>query len=461
MSVLRCFVMSTLAIAATAIAESKEVFAEDTPRLQIAGSWSGLPSQTEVARSFAREAKIRAGVVGLSNHRGFEFLKAQKVDVLMYTPEATVTVDEAVAKVFRDDAGRPNCYEFSQFVVHVLVHPSNSVRRMSFTQLRETFTGKVVNWRQAGGKARQMELAIEGNRQKSFEIVTNRVLGKGYFCSASHVFETSDEVVEFVAKTPGAIGFCLFRHKPFKGVRALQIAVQDDGPYYLPTEENVLAKKYPLTEGLLLFTRPGGKPEADRYCEFACSAACEEIAKRFCIFPASERAVYLGTERLTEFRAGKGKPIRVCGVAGGEDLTRHLALEHVKAKALVQAQYREQASQAEAVDQFRKEGELLILESGKPKAGSGLLGDGVAAAQAKLGIRAVGLVVHPDNAAKELTLEDLRLIYSGEIDKWPGVEGRAARIRIFGLASGSGAMKLVEERVQGDAGSPHPQTLSR
>jgi ABC-type phosphate transport system substrate-binding protein len=66
------------------------------------------------------------------------------------------------------------------------------------------------------------------------------------------------------------------------------------------------------------------------------------------------------------------------------------------------------------------------------------------------------VIVHRENAVKNLTLDDLRQIYAGEVEKWPGTADKDAKMKLFGLPSESPAMRLVEEKVGNPPSPPTP-----
>jgi phosphate transport system substrate-binding protein len=56
-------------------------------------------------------------------------------------------------------------------------------------------------------------------------------------------------------------------------------------------------------------------------------------------------------------------------------------------------------------------------------------------------------VVHPSNPVKNLTVDQLRLIYKGEIDNWKGVGGPDLKIVVISRDTSSGTYEVWEEKV--------------
>ena len=63
----------------------------------------------------------------------------------------------------------------------------------------------------------------------------------------------------------------------------------------------------------------------------------------------------------------------------------------------------------------------------------------------------LAMIAHPDNPVSDLTLEQVRDIYSEKISDWSEVGGVAARIHIIAREEGSGTRGAFEDLVMGDA----------
>ena len=64
-----------------------------------------------------------------------------------------------------------------------------------------------------------------------------------------------------------------------------------------------------------------------------------------------------------------------------------------------------------------------------------------------IGKDSVAVVVHPDNAVTDLTLEQLAQIFSGEISNWKDVGGPDAEVRVITREEGSGTRETFETHV--------------
>jgi phosphate transport system substrate-binding protein len=62
----------------------------------------------------------------------------------------------------------------------------------------------------------------------------------------------------------------------------------------------------------------------------------------------------------------------------------------------------------------------------------------------------IAVVVHPDNQVSELTTEQVRQIFAGEINNWSQVGGDSEEIHVVAREEGSGTRAAFQEMVMGD-----------
>lgn len=93
--------------------------------------------------------------------------------------------------------------------VAVIVNPANKDTAMTYEQLRDITIGKTTDWRGVNGKrAGKIEIVFDNANSGTVRFVQD-TLNKGAALPMDHVFatKTNAEVIEYVSKTPNAIGF--------------------------------------------------------------------------------------------------------------------------------------------------------------------------------------------------------------------------------------------------------------
>jgi ABC-type phosphate transport system substrate-binding protein len=237
------------------------------------------------------------------------------------------------------------------------VNKANPLRKITYQQLSDIYEGRAVTWDQVGqpGKAR-ITVVWEHRGTKGREVFMNEIMKKWYFRDDFLIGRDCFDVAAKVAQDRNAVGFCLYQHEELEGVRPLAIAKHADGPFQEPTAENVFEGKYPLIEDLTLYLRPGASPSARAYCEFACGSESAKMAREYFLFPEHDRYAYFAEKRVAEKRTGKGVRLSAIGIVGGGKAVPDLAIEYVKAKAVVQMGYAATDSDVAAVGAFARAG---------------------------------------------------------------------------------------------------------
>jgi phosphate transport system substrate-binding protein len=160
-------------------------------------------------------------------------------------------------------------------------------------------------------------------------------------------------------------------------------------------------------------------------------------------------------KRLADMKAGKGEPLVAVGVPGWREMVDGLGVEYVKAKAVVQMRYQVGGSELAAVGRFLKDFsekaandanstnfsnkngvELLVLDdrlSDRALERHEKAWERVNPEEYIVAGRAVGVVVHPQNRLDSLTVGQIRMIFSGEIDNWQLLGGEDKKINCYGL----------------------------
>lgn len=148
--------------------------------------------------------------------------------------------------------------------IAVVVNPDNPVDRLSIPELRDIFSGKIRNWKYFGGRDEEIVILSREVSSGTHIYFKEHVLrmsrkdDKTEFSSQALLLSSSQAIVEEVAHNPSAIGYFGMGYLNSR-VKALAIAREKGRDYYLPSEENVLTGKYPISRPLFVYTN--GKPQ--------------------------------------------------------------------------------------------------------------------------------------------------------------------------------------------------------
>ena len=176
----------------------------------------------------------------------------------------------------------------------IVVHPSNAVRDLSLVQLRDIFSGRVLNWQALGSDNGEIQLVSREDGSGSRILFEERVMTGERVSLTAVVMPSSADVAAYVAKRPDAIGYvsrsdvALWLEEPdveaaaqatpdatWPQVRVVRVEGQ------LPTVENLAEQRYPLIQPLYLVTQGAPTGQVRRFIDFVLSPAGQAIIGQF------------------------------------------------------------------------------------------------------------------------------------------------------------------------------------
>jgi phosphate transport system substrate-binding protein len=173
----------------------------------------------------------------------------------------------------------------------VIVHVENPIQGMSFEELEGIYAegGELKTWVQLGVEIPGFTGAriVPVGRQSSsgtYEYFRERVLGaKGAYGSGMIGVSGSCDVVDLVARTPGAIGYAGFGFLTSR-VRAVPLAEKAGGEPVAGAAASFQSGEYPLAHDCLLYVdKPPGRPlepPLEGFLRFVLSREGQELAVR-------------------------------------------------------------------------------------------------------------------------------------------------------------------------------------
>src|SRR5262245_29000836 len=189
-----------------------------------------------------------------------------------------------------EKAKKHNGHEPTQFMVGydglaVYVHKSNPLTEISMEELGEIYRegGKINKWSELGVKSipgAKSDDIIRVSRQNNsgtYHYFRETVVGKkNDFKQGSLDMNGSKDVVEQVAKTPGAIGYSGLGYATPE-VKILKVSKKKGDPAILPSVPSVLDKTYPISRPMFMYTPGEPTPAAKKYIDWILSDAGQKI----------------------------------------------------------------------------------------------------------------------------------------------------------------------------------------
>ena len=154
--------------------------------------------------------------------------------------------------------------------IAVIVHPTNAVKALTKTQIRDIFTGKITNWSEVGGKNAKIVAVNRDTSSGTFEAFETLALNKEKVRPDALTTASNQAVAQTVAQTPNAIGYVGhgFLSPRVKAVTVDKIAC---------TKQTIQSEKYPLSRYLYVYT--DGKPTGNvqKFIDFLLSAEGQKL----------------------------------------------------------------------------------------------------------------------------------------------------------------------------------------
>jgi phosphate transport system substrate-binding protein len=132
-----------------------------------------------------------------------------------------------------------------------VVHPENPVKALSAAQLRDIYAGKIVDWKDVGGKGGKIVLVSRDSSSGTFETWETMIMRGEKISPAALLQASNGAVVQSVAQNRRAVGYIGFGYLN-NSIKKLAV----DGIEASPA--TALAGQWPIARELYLFTN--GEP---------------------------------------------------------------------------------------------------------------------------------------------------------------------------------------------------------
>jgi phosphate transport system substrate-binding protein len=231
-------------------------------RITIAGSTAMLPLVAEAANAFMRR------------HPGVAIDVAAGGSALGLRDVASGRLDIGMSDVPPDPAQYPGIvdHRVAVTVFAAVTHRglyNREISSLSLEQLRAVFTGQATNWRDLGGEDHPI-VVINRRRGSGTRMTFGQVvLGGDHFLPG--VEEDSSQMVRsLVSQTPGSISYLAVS---YLNETVCGLAVED----VEPTDENVVAGRYPLWSWAHLLTRGPATDISAKFLDYMLSQEVQQV----------------------------------------------------------------------------------------------------------------------------------------------------------------------------------------
>lgn len=238
---------------------------------------SGFTASEELRITFAGEG--RRLVVDLHSHgtgTGYRDLVEGRADLWMASRPATPAEISGASRSGRLDAPEQE-HVIALDGLAIIVHPSNPLRSLGVSQVRQLFSGRIGDWAAVGGRPGPVKRYARDDRSGTFDSFRSMVLRDVALAAGTSRFESTEQLAAMVAADPAAIGFV-----GLAGVGAAKpLSIADDGTRALAADRvTVGTEDYVLARRLFLYNRAQPSALAMDFTDFALGSRGQAIVER-------------------------------------------------------------------------------------------------------------------------------------------------------------------------------------
>ncbi len=196
----------------------------------------------------------------------------------------------------RDQAKAKNV-EVKEFAVArdgitIVVHPSNPVKSLTVEQVAGIYTGKVNNWKEIGGPDQKIVASGRDASSGTYGYFQEDVLKKARYRADMISTPSNNQIATNVAEQPGGIGYIGVAYasaftKAGK-VKEVPIAFKAGDAPLLPTPENILSGKYPISRALLNYTNGEPKGVVKEYLDYVTGPEGQAVVEKVGFVPVKK-----------------------------------------------------------------------------------------------------------------------------------------------------------------------------
>jgi phosphate transport system substrate-binding protein len=224
---------------------------------------------------------VKIQVTGGGTGVGFAALQNQTTDLCNASRKAKAA---EIANCLKAFGKRPTEYKVALDGLSVYVSADSPVKELTVAQVGDIFTGKIKNWKEVGGADAPIVLYSRENSSGTYEFFKENVLKGQDFAASAQTMPGTAAILQAVAKDKNGIGYGGAAYGA--GAKHLAIKKDDSSPALEPSEDNVVAGKYPIWRYLYVYVNPAlDKGDIAAYLTWIRSDDGQKVVKDIGYFP--------------------------------------------------------------------------------------------------------------------------------------------------------------------------------
>ena len=206
--------------------------------------------------------------------------------------EASRDMKEKEYKLAEKKGIKPHRVSVALDGIAVFLNKANSVKELSFAQLKGIYTGAITNWKEVGGVDARIILYGRENNSGTYAFFKKQVLNKEDYSEYTQTLPGTASVVNAVSKDKNGIGYGGIAWAT--DVKFAAVRKKDNDPAVIPSMESVSNGTYPISRDLYWFFN--GKPtgELKKLVNWALSKEGQIVAEAMDYIPLPKKRALAG-----------------------------------------------------------------------------------------------------------------------------------------------------------------------
>jgi phosphate transport system substrate-binding protein len=163
--------------------------------------------------------------------------------------------------------------------IGVIVNGNSPVSSLTKRQVEQIFAGDITDWSQVGGPAGPISIYTRNTSSGTYADFKELAMKKRDYAASSQKMAGNEQIAAEVAKNANGIGYVGLAYLHDPGIKTVSI----EGA--VPTEESVIAKKYPYARPTFYYTNGEPTGEAAKFLEFTLSDEGQKIVRKVGFVP--------------------------------------------------------------------------------------------------------------------------------------------------------------------------------
>jgi phosphate transport system substrate-binding protein len=163
----------------------------------------------------------------------------------------------------------------------IFINDKNPVKNFTLNEVKEIFTGKILNWKFIGGDDRPIVAVIRNPNSGTFLYFKEHILNGEEYSSSAITESTTEKIITFIKNDKYAISYGGIGY----GESKYHATIND----VQPTEENVRKDLYPIARYLHFYTLVQPEGVIKNFIDWVLSPAGQKIVKQTGFIPLYER----------------------------------------------------------------------------------------------------------------------------------------------------------------------------